>query len=191
MQIDNLTTSHFDLAGPYELLPSASNYVISDTDFEQNAQLKDQLVSLLRQGKINVDTPPAGYTVSGGKFVLTDTTSGAGTVTEWQDSPAEGTNAAVVSTVAAPAAGKAHYLTAVTVGYSAAPAAVQVVQIESPSGTVIWKRRIGLTAPFIWEQNFPRGIKGATAQAMIVRLPAAGTAGVIGYVNQRGYTANA
>lgn len=191
MQIDNLTASHFDLSGPYELLPSASNYVIADADFEQDSALKDQLNSLLRQGKINVDTPPAGYTVVSGKFVLTDTTSGAGTVTEWQDSPAEGNNAAVVSTVAAPAAGKAHYLTSVTVGYSAAPAATQVVQIESPSGTVIWKRRISTTAPFIWEQIFPRGIKGATAQAIIVRLPASGTAGVFGYVNQRGYTANA
>lgn len=189
MQIDNLTTSHFELSGPYELLPSASNYVISDTDFEQDARLKDQLVQLLRQAKINVDTPPAGYTVSAGKFVPIDTTSGANVV-EFRDAPAEGTNAAVVSTVAAPAAGKSHYLTDVTVGFSAAPAAAQVVQVESPSGTVLWRRRIGLTAPFIWEQGFNRPIKGADGAALIVRLPASGTAGVIGYVNQRGYTAN-
>lgn len=189
MQIDNLTASYFDLAGPYALVANASNYVISDTDFEQDSQLKDQLVQLLRQGKINVDTPPAGYTVSAGKFVPTDTASGAG-ITEFRDSPAEGNNTAVVSTVAAPAAGKSHYLTDVTVGYGAVPAAVQVVQVESPSGTVIWKRRIGTTSPFIWEQGFNRPIKGADGQALIVRLPASGTAGVFGYVNQRGYTAN-
>lgn len=189
MQIDNLTANHYELSGVYELLPNASNYVISDTDFEQNAQLKDQLTQLLRQAKINVDTPPTGYTVISGKFVLTDTTSGANVV-EFRDAPAEGNNAAVVSTIAAPAAGKSHYLTDVTVGFGAAPAAVQVVQIESPSGTVIWRRRIGITSPFIWEQGFNRPIKGADGQALIVRLPASGTAGVFGYVNQRGYTAN-
>ena len=192
MQIDNLTASHFDLQGSYELLPNASNYVIADADFEGDHTLRAQLESLLRQNKINVDTPPAGYLVQNGKFVLQDTTtSGAGTVTEYQDSPAEGNNAAVVSTIASPGTGKAVYLTSVTVGYGAAPAAVQVVQVESPSGSVIWKRRIGTTAPFIWEQNFQRPIKGATNQALIVRLPASGTAGVNGYVNQRGYTANA
>lgn len=190
MQIDNLTANHFELPGVYELLPNASNYVIADADFEANVQLKDQLVQLLRQNKINVDTPPSGYTVSGGKFVPVDTTSGAGTITEFRDSPAEGNNAAVVSTIAAPASGKSHYLTDVTVGFGAAPAAVQVVQVESPSGTVLWKRRIGITSPFIWEQGFNRPIKGADGASLIVRLPASGTAGVNGYVNARGYTAN-
>jgi hypothetical protein len=188
MQIDNLTTSHFDLAGPYELAPSASNYVIPDSAFNENSTLRSQLESLLRQSKINVDTPPAGFTVSNGKFVETPTASGTGAV-EFRDSPAEGTNAAVVSTIAAPGAGKSHYLTAVTVGFGAAPAAAVVVQVESPSGTVIWKRRIGTTAPFIWEQNFIRPLKGADNQAMVVRLPAGGAA-IVGYVNQAGYTAN-
>ena len=192
MQIDNLTASHFDLQGSYELLPNASNYVIADADFEGDHTLRSQLESLLRQNKINVDTPPAGYTVANGKFVASDTTtSGGGTTTEYLDAPALGNNAAVVSTIAAPGAGKAVYLTSVTVGYSAAPAAAQTVQVESPSGTVIWRRIITTTSPWIWEQTFPRGIKGATNQALIVRLPASGTAGVNGYVNQRGYTANA
>lgn len=186
MQIDNLTSNHYSLPRGYGLLPNASNYIIADADFEESPQLKDILGQLLKGGKINVDTPPAGYTVLNAKFVG----GGSEGIAEFRDSPVEGTNAAVVSTIAAPAVGKSHYLTSVTVGYGAAPAAVQVVQIESPSGTVIWKRRIGTTSPFIWEQNFYRPIKGADGQALIVRLPASGTAGVVGYVNQRGYTAS-
>lgn len=192
MQIDNLTTNHYVLDRGYTLGASNLNFVISDTHWEESARLRDQLNGLLKQAKISIDTPPANWEVKNSQIVPVDsTTSGGGTVAEWSDSPAEGNNAAVVSTIAAPGAGKANYLTSVTVGYGAAPAAVVVVQVESPSGTVIWKRRISTTAPFIWEQNFQRPIKGATNAALIVRLPASGTAGVNGYVNQRGYSANA
>jgi hypothetical protein len=189
MQIDNLTANTYVLDRGYTLTPNQLNVVISDTHFDESTRLRDQLGNLLKGAKISIDTPPVGYTYSNGKYTPTEVHSGGASV-DFRDSPAEGNNAAVVSTIAAPGAGKSNYLTDVTVGYSAAPAAIQVVQVESPSGTVIWKRRIATTSPFIWEQAFNKPIKGADNQVLIVRLPASGTAGVFGYVNQRGYTAN-
>lgn len=83
--------------------------------------------------------------------------------------PAANTNA-VATFAAAPSV--AHEIVSIQCSYNATPTG-GAVQVESPSGTVIWKMFLPAAGAFSFTFN-TRSLKGAEGAAMIVTVAAGG-----------------
>ena len=87
----------------------------------------------------------------------------------WSET-AVGTNAGVTITRTAPTG--VHF-DSVT-GFQCSGDAAALVSLESPSGTVLWRKRF--TAAFTFSEAFPLGaIKGAEAAAVLLKISASTT----------------
>lgn len=90
-----------------------------------------------------------------------------GKVRSRASSSSVGTNAAFSATIAAPTAPRAYFVTGIQVSGDTAA----LITIESPSATVIWRKRAG--AAFSFSESFPPGtVMGAQGAAVLVKISA-------------------
>jgi hypothetical protein len=177
LQITNNTTNEYQLSQYYQLAPSATGFVVADSDYAGKTDLKNEIDQLLKAGSITVTSAPAGYSVVGNAL---QQTPAAGT-TE-QSASASATAAVATATIAAGGAGVHFILDRVELSFSVAPAAPVLATVkDGASGSVLWEEEITGAGSQVFELSAEK-IRGSANTALVASLPSGGGSAV-GVVN--------